>query len=360
MQFTFQWITDKSNGVKVRFFLPLLMLFLLLPCMGAAQESELDDVVYKQLKVQRDKLIAEMKKATDAKDNAKYDELNIELGKLDAKIKERTDLVVNSKKEAKRLIDEAKILRRDQKYAQAQSNYQKALTYSEFLDKAIIPDVKMMIAFCQEKQKLYPAAVESYQEVIEVNPGKADAYAGKGRCLAAMGKDSEAVGYFKKALEIDPNDAQAYFYLAASYEGIGMKAEAAANYELAAQKDPQYYKAFYQLGVAQFGLQEYDKAIKALQSAVAIKKDYFNAYGLMAQIQNTVGNYQAALDAAEYAINIKPTYSQGHFEKGIALMKSERYDTAITSFEKCLNDRDWRDQANYYINLIKEKYLKKQ
>jgi len=344
----------------VKFVVLALAFLIALPGYLMAQEEEITDQELLNLMKQRDDIKAQMEKAKEAQDLTKYDELKPKWEGLEAKISQRYELIKNSKKEAKRLLDEGSRFRRDKKYAQAQASFQKALTYKDFIDANNIPSIKLMIAFCQEMQKLYPDAVASYQEVIESDPKKPEGYAGKGRCLSNMGKESEAVSYFKKAIEFDPADAKNYFFLASSYEAIGMAAEAEQNYLLATQKDPQYYKAFYQLGVLRFNNKNYDGAIEALKSAVAISTDYYIAFTMLAQVNNTIGNYPHALDAAESAINIKPTYAQAHFEKGVALYKSERYNQAITAFEQCLSDRNWRDSANYHINLIKEKYLKEQ
>ena len=342
----------------MRTLLAVLILALLLPLTLFAQTEEITDPVLADLMKQRDDVKAQMAEAKEAGDNDKYDQLNASWEGLETKITARYDLIKNSKKEAKRLSDEGSSYRRDKKYAQAEASYTKVLKYTEFIGEDKIPDIKGIIGFCQERQKLYPKASDTYQEVIDIQPDNANAYAGKGRCAARMGKDSEAVNLFKKSLELNPDDAKNYFFIAQSYEKINMKPDAEINYALAAEKDPAYYKAYYQLGVVRYSMKKYTPAVEALKSAVELKKNYYQAFTLMAQIYNTVGNYSAAIDAAESAINIKANYAQAHFEKGVALEKSERYNQAIKAFENCLNDRTWRDQANYHINLIKDKYLK--
>ena len=342
----------------MRTLLAVLLLAMVLPLSVFAQAEEITDLVLSDLMKQRDDVKAQMAEAEEAGDNDKYDQLNAAWGELESKITARYDLIKNSKKEAKRLSDEGSRYRRDRKYAQAEASYTKVLNYIEFIGEDKVPSIKGIIGFCQERQKMYSKASDTYQEVIDLEPSNANAFAGKGRCAARMGKHSEAVNLFKKAIELKPDDAQNYFFLAQSYEKINMKSDAEANYALATEKDAQYYKAFYQLGVVRYSLKKYTPAVEALKGATNLKKNYHQAYTLMAQIYNTVGNYSAAIDASESAINIKANYAQAHFEKGVAFEKTERYNQAIKAFENCLNDRTWRDQANYHINLIKDKYLK--
>ncbi|NQS97745.1 MAG: tetratricopeptide repeat protein [candidate division Zixibacteria bacterium] len=341
----------------MKFLFSTLILIILISTPILAQTETVTDSTLKVLLKQRDNLKQQMTAANEAGDYDKYKELEGIWNELEVKISERQELITKSKKEAKRLLDDASSFRRDKKYAQAQASYEKVLGYREFISESLIPEIKRMIAFCLEMQKKYPQAAEVYSEVIDLDPAKAEAYAGKGRVLGKMGKDSEAINLFKKAIEIKPDDAKNYFFLAKSYDSIKMYKEAEENYSAATEKDAEYYKAFYQLGVVRFKLNKYDDAITALQSTVNIRNNYYNAYTLMAQIYNTIGKYSDALNAAESAINIKSNYAQAHFEKGVALFKSERYNQAIKAFENCMQDRKWQSQAQWHINLIKDKYL---
>lgn len=343
----------------MRFILSICILLVSIPLF--AQTEEIDDAVLLRLLKQRDNVKQQMSEAEKAGDNAKYEELKALWDELDAKANARKELIQSSQKEAKRLLDEASSLRRDGKYAQAQAKYEKVLAYSEFINEKIILDVRFKIADCLERQKKYPAALELYSKVIESNPDLAKAYGGKARVLSKMGQNSESISVFHKAIELDPDNYQDYFFLAGSYEKIGMSKESEENYLTATQKNPSYYQAWYSLGKIRYKMKKYDDAIKALKSAVESDKRYtkyfHKAYTLMAQIYNTVGNYTSAIDASESALELKSNYGRAHLERGIALQKTQRYNLAIQSFEKCLNDRECRDSAQWHINLIKEKYL---
>ena len=329
-----------------------------------AQSDQPSDKILTQLLNQRDSIKKEMETANAKGDYDKYKQLEEQWNQIVAKITAREELVKNSQRDAKRLLDEATSLKRDKKYPQAQAKYEQLLKYTEFIGEDKIPGLKLMIALCLELQKDYAAAEKTYSAVILLDPKSAEAFSGKARSLSKMGKDSEAVNFFKKAIEFDPTDYQNYFFLAQSYEKIDMLEDAETNYQISTQKSPDYYKAWYNLGVLRFKMKKYEEAVSALKSAVnsdtKYQKEFHKAYTLIAQIYNALGKYPDALNAAESAINLLSNYGPAHLEKGIALEKSESYNQAIQAFEKCLNDRNCRDSAQWHINLIKEKYLSPQ
>ena len=340
----------------------VLVLLIALPVF--AQSDEIDDAKLLDLLKQRDEIKKQMESANASGDYDKYKELEVTWNDLDTKIKNREQLIVDKKKEAKRLLDDASLLRRDKKYAQAKEKYEKLAGMGEFIGKDKIPGIKLMVAFCMERLKDYPGAKKVYGEVIALDPSDAKAYSGKARCMAKMGEYSDAVTFYQKAIEIDSKDYKNYFFIAESYEKIEMFNKAEENYALATITDPTYYKAWYNLGVLRFKMKKYETALEALSTAVksdpSSSQEFYKAYTLSAQINNTIGNYTAAMDAAESAINLKANYGPAYLEKGIAQEKSEKYNLAIQSFEKCLNDRNCRDSAQWHINLIKEKYLQPQ
>jgi tetratricopeptide (TPR) repeat protein len=55
----------------------------------------------------------------------------------------------------------------------------------------------------------FAEAADAYWSVIEVAPRSADAWAHRGRALAALGRRDEAAGAWREALAIDPGNAAA-------------------------------------------------------------------------------------------------------------------------------------------------------
>lgn len=360
--FRYIWVENSLKSNKIPFamlkkILPVLIPVILLFSPLFAQTEEVTDEILLQLLKQRDGLKQQMAQANEAEDYDKYKELEESWNILNTKINQRQELIQSSLKEAQRLLKTANSNIRDRKYSSALTNLEKVLSYQEFLDSDKIPEIRYLLAFCLERLKKYPQALDEYSKVIVMKPNWSKPYSGKARVLSGMGDDSEAVAAYKKAVEYDPDDAKNYFFMAISYQKLRMMAEAENNYRLATEKDTTYDKAFYNLGVVRAELRKYLEAIETLKKTVQLDPKHYQAFTLLAKVYNTVGRHAESLDAAESAINIRPNYAEAHFEKGVALEKTERYNLAIKAFEMCLNDRAWRESAQWHINLIKEKYL---
>lgn len=336
----------------------LLTLFVAALFAQTAPTGQIDDEELRSILAERDKVKAAMEAAKEAQDLDEYNELKAAFDDLNAKAEARKEFVLNSKKEAKRFLEEAAKYRRDKRWDKAEESYKGALANREFLDPDVVPSIILLIGFTQEQQKKYDDALVSYKKVQGLAPDKAESFEGMGRVYSKMKMRTESVNAYKKAIELNPDNSKTYFGLASSYYNLNMLDEAEANYQLAVEKNPNYAKAYYQLGIVHYKMKKYNRAIEDLKKAVEANKKYYRAYTLLAQIYNAVGNYPAAIDAAESSVNIKPKYAQSHFEKGIALYKTERYNLALESFKKCLNDRTWREQAQYHINLINDKLEK--
>jgi tetratricopeptide (TPR) repeat protein len=149
-----------------------------------------------------------------------------------------------------------------QAYAEAAEHYKKALAKSPNQ-----PDLCYDYAHALWASGDFPAALQQYRRVLEVNPGDyrasweaarialldnpqdalelatrslelkpdtAEALAIRGRALLALGKPLSAVDDLKKATALDPNNPGYYFQLARAYRQVGradQANDAAANYE---------------------------------------------------------------------------------------------------------------------------------
>ena len=155
------------------------------------------------------------------------------------------------------------------KYAEVKQAFPEA---AEYYKKAIAkspnqPDLCYNYAHALWASGDFPAALEQYRHVLELNPGDyrasweaarialldnpqealrlaslslqvkpdaADALTIRGRALLALGKPSEAVEDLKKAVVLDQNNAANYFQLARAYRQLGRTEEAnaaAADYD---------------------------------------------------------------------------------------------------------------------------------
>lgn len=112
------------------------------------------------------------------------------------------------------LLDEARALARDLKWADAERRFLEVLT----LDDRNVDAYKGLAAI-YVKQKLYPQAIETYQFLVKIKKADASCFEGLGDIASAQDDASKAEGYYQKAIELQPRVAHqhavlAHFYLA--------------------------------------------------------------------------------------------------------------------------------------------------
>jgi predicted Zn finger-like uncharacterized protein len=82
----------------------------------------------------------------------------------------------------------------------------------------------------RERERL-EAALDAYAEAAELEPDRAEPYAGRGMAFLDMGDTRQAEAEFKQALKFNPRYGEAIIGLAETYRSQGKKAEAIRHYE---------------------------------------------------------------------------------------------------------------------------------
>jgi tetratricopeptide (TPR) repeat protein len=117
------------------------------------------------------------------------------------------------KEKVRLLLDEARSLARDLKWADAERRYLEALS----MDERNL-DAYKGLAQIYLKQRLYPQARETFEFLIKSKQADASCYAGMGEVLEAEGNTAKAEQMYLKAIELQPRLAHwsaqlAQFYL---------------------------------------------------------------------------------------------------------------------------------------------------
>lgn len=72
-------------------------------------------------------------------------------------------------------------------------------------------------------------AIADFSQAIQINPGNVQAYGGRGRCNAQLGKNNLALADFDKAIGLDPDFAEAYIGRMGVFCNLGKNDLAAAD-----------------------------------------------------------------------------------------------------------------------------------
>ena len=96
----------------------------------------------------------------------------------------------------------------------------------------------------------YDNAVGYFENAVNKNPNRADAWVQVGYCKVKQGKNQEAIRAYHQALQLRPEDAQIHNKLGDAYYYAGRLREAIESYTESARLQPQCAETFYNLAVA--------------------------------------------------------------------------------------------------------------
>ena len=121
-------------------------------------------------------------------------------------------------------------------------------------------------------------ATECWQQSLDIDPQRADAYRGLGSLAMRKGQYEQALELWGKALEIRPEMADMRTLSARALMALGRPREAAAALEREIQISPRASTSYFELGQAYRQLKQYQKAKESYRAATKIQPDYTNAY----------------------------------------------------------------------------------
>ena len=98
----------------------------------------------------------------------------------------------------------------------------------------------------------YDNAVGYFENAVNKNPKRAEAWVQVGYCKVKQGKSQEAIRAYLQALQLKPNDAEIHNKLGDAYYYAGRLREAIESYSEAAQLRPDSAETFYNLAIAYF------------------------------------------------------------------------------------------------------------
>ncbi len=96
----------------------------------------------------------------------------------------------------------------------------------------------------------YDNAVGYFENAVNKNPKRADAWVKVGYCKVKQGKNQEAIHAYQEALQLKPSDADIHNKLGDAYYYAGRLREAIDSYTEAAKLRPDCAEIFYNLAIA--------------------------------------------------------------------------------------------------------------
>ena len=98
----------------------------------------------------------------------------------------------------------------------------------------------------------YDNAVGYFENAVNKDPKRADAWVQVGYCKVKQGKNQEAISAYQQALQLQPNSADVHNKLGDAYYYAGRMREAIESYSEAARLDPRNSEVYYNLALTYF------------------------------------------------------------------------------------------------------------
>jgi superkiller protein 3 len=239
------------------------------------------------------------------------------------------------------------------------------------------------------RQEQWKSAVLSFEEVLKLDPGRADAENGMGVALGKLGDQTNSLAAFRRAIEIDPGYAEAHynlalwlqvsgdvdqaiselttavklrsdyeaaqFALASIFQDAGQTDKAVELFQTIIKEDPRSAEAHNWLGVAHAQKNQLLDAIAEFQQAVDIDPEYLDAYNNLASTFARVSRFDEAVRVFRSALVLAPQNAELHLNLSRALRGKGSLDAALNELRPLLKDNDSPDLECEIAEILKQK-----
>ena len=195
----------------------------------------------------------------------------------------------------------------------------------------------------------FDEAVESYKQVLKIEPGYANAHYNIGIVLHEQGKPEKAIESYRKALAIQPDYVDAYNNMGNALKDKGNLEEAIEAYSNAITIKPDYAEAYSNMGTALKAQGKLEEAKQCYKKAINIKPDYAEAHNNIGNALKDQGQLEDVKEAYRKAIDIKPDYTEAYNNMGVVLHDQGKVEEAIEFYNKALSIKP--DYAEAKMNL---------
>ncbi|MGD9721592.1 MAG: tetratricopeptide repeat protein [Pirellulales bacterium] len=222
------------------------------------------------------------------------------------------------------MLAAAMMLHREERLAEARAQYEQIVA----LDPARADAWNLLgIALRQEGR---PAeALPHHQRAVTLDPIQA-IYAGNlGEAHRLLGDLEEALRWYTEASRLAPFVAEIHNTLGALAEQTGRPEEAEAHYQHAIQCDPRYPEAIYNLGNFWQKRRQWDRAIEHYQRALALRPDYVDAQCNLGNALRERGDLAGALAWLRSALALAPDSVPAMSNLGAVLQDMDQPEEAL-------------------------------
>lgn len=143
----------------------------------------------------------------------------------------------------------------------------------------------------------------------------------------------EIIGTYTEIIESNPGFAEAYFNRGMAYFKSGRFKEALADYNRAVQLDPSSVETWYNRGLVKGQLKNFSGAISDYNRATDLQHNFDKAWHGKGVILTKMKQYQNAISMYDLAIHYNPEYALAYYNRGIAKLYLKKTAEACSDFK---------------------------
>ncbi len=172
----------------------------------------------------------------------------------------------------------------------------------------------------------------------EVDPTFAPLLAAMARAYSQIGRYQQGLEYGAQAVEADPMDADARRSYAFTLIYVGERQRAIEQLEEAIALTPNWTAPYFELALQYLASDQDVLAIATYERILSLEPRNARAHLRLCEAYAKVGQQDRAEDYCEDALEIDPNYSDAWKRVGMAQYTRRNYESAIESFETCVNN----------------------
>ena len=193
----------------------------------------------------------------------------------------------------------------------------------------LIFSIVVAMLFLPQTAQAQPLSTYSGTNISHTNQLSADDLFKRGVYEALIGNYKVAIEDFNQVIQIRPNDAIAYANKGLARAAIGEQQEAIADFNSAVHINPDLEVAYYNRGYIRFELQDYQGALADFNQAIAIDPQNADAYHCRCLVRHQLGDMQGVVEDLQ---TVEDLY--------LKLGKLEEYQGLLNNIKKLLSPND--------------------
>lgn len=164
------------------------------------------------------------------------------------------------------------------------------------------------------------AAIDCFAQVLEVDPGNAQALKFRGVAKHYYGLSEDAIADFNLSIQSNAQDASVWNFRGDAKHALKMYSAAIADYGQAIALDMNSYVSYVNRSISKIAASQYESALADCTASIALQPENANLYYTKAMVLKFLQDYDAAMTELHKALAIKPDYAEASSE--VANLKS--------------------------------------